>query len=165
MKFLTLFFLFSSSLLSEEAIAQVDCGETPALNQRIVELASDKINKKVGTGECWDLAQMVLDETGADWDGYEEFGELINYKSECIYAGDIIQFKNVKITWEDGKYTYEEEMKHHTAIVHEVKANGDIILIHQNTGQHGRKVGTTLFRINDMKKGKIMVYRPQESTE
>ena len=160
MRYLILFLLLPMS-----SIAQQDCDEAPALNQRIVELATDKINKKVGTGECWDLAQMVLDESGADWDGYEEFGELINHKSECIYAGDIIQFKNVKITWEEGKYTYEEEMKHHTAIVHEVKADGNIVLIHQNTGQHGRKVGTTLFRINDMKKGKIMVYRPKESTE
>lgn len=160
MRYLILFFLFPMA-----AIAQENCGETPAFNQNIVDLASAKINKKVGTGECWDLAKMVLDETGADWDGYENFGEVINHKSECIYAGDIIQFKNVKITWEDGKYTYEEEMKHHTAIVHEVKSDGNIVLIHQNTGQHGRKVGTTLFRINDMKKGKITVYRPQTSTE
>ncbi|MCR9174217.1 MAG: CHAP domain-containing protein [bacterium] len=145
--------------------AQTDCGDTPEFNQRIVDIASAEMNKKVGTGECWDLAQLVLDETGANWDGYEVFGTEINHKNECIYAGDIIQFKNVKITWEEGKYTYEEEMKHHTAIVHEVLEDGNIVLIHQNTGQHGRKVGTTLFRINDMKKGKITVYRPQESTE
>ncbi len=160
MRYLILFFLLPFAVSAQE-----DCGDTPALNKRIVELADAKMNKKVGTGECWDLAEMVLDQTGADWDGYEEFGKLINHKTDCIYAGDIIQFKNVKITWEDGVYTYEEEMKHHTAIVHEVLEDGNIILIHQNTGQHGRKVGTTLFRIKDMKKGKIMVYRPQASTE
>jgi hypothetical protein len=165
MRNLFLFFLCAVFSFSYSVRAQQDCGDTPALNQRIVDLASAELNKKVGTGECWDLAKMVLDETGAKWDGYEEYGELINYKSECIYAGDIIQFKNVKITWEEGKYTYEEEMKHHTAIVHEVKEDGNIVLIHQNTGEHGRKVGTTLFRINEMKRGKIMVYRPQASTE
>lgn len=140
--------------------AQNDCGDTPKINQEIVDLASTKLHKKVGTGECWDLAKMVLDETNADWDGYEEYGTLIDDENECIYAGDIIQFKNVKIEWKEGKYTYEEIMKHHTAIVYEVKDDGTIVLIHQNTGQHGRKVGTTIFRINDMKKGKIMVYRP-----
>ncbi|PWL27654.1 MAG: hypothetical protein DCO96_10130 [Fluviicola sp. XM-24bin1] len=160
MRYLILFFL-----LPFGASAQEGCDETPALNERIVELASAELNKKVGTGECWDLAQMVLDETGADWDGYEEYGTIINHKTDCVYPGDIIQFKNVKITWEDGKYTFEEEMKHHTAIVHEVLPDGNIILIHQNTGQHGRKVGTTLFRIEDMKKGKIMVYRPQGKTK
>jgi hypothetical protein len=145
--------------------AQQDCDETPFINQRIVELADAEINKKVGTGECWDLAKMVLDGTGAEWDGYEVYGELINHKSECIYAGDIIQFKNVKIEWKEGKYTYSETMKHHTAIVNEVKEDGTLVLIHQNTGQHGRKVGTTIFRINDMKKGRLMIYRPKAATD
>lgn len=157
-------FLFFLLVFPLTVQAQKDCGETPAFNERIVELASAEINKKVGTGECWDLAQMVLNETGAVWDGLYEYGTLIDHKSACIYAGDIIQFKNVKISWEDGKYTYVEEMKHHTAIVYEVKADGNVVLIHQNTGEHGRKVGTTLFRINEMKKGKIMVYRPQQAT-
>ncbi|GAB5416033.1 MAG: hypothetical protein Crog4KO_13830 [Crocinitomicaceae bacterium] len=159
MQYVLFFFLFPLSVF-----AQQDCGEAPALNQRIVEIADAEVNKKVGRGECWDLAQLVLDETGAVWDGFEEFGQLINHKTDCIYAGDIIQFKNVKIRWEEGSYTYEELMKHHTAIVHEVKDDGTLVLIHQNTGQHGRKVGTTIFRINDMKKGKIMVYRPQAAT-
>jgi hypothetical protein len=145
--------------------AQEDCGDTPAINQRIVELADAEMNKKVGTGECWDLAKMVLDATGAFWDGYEVYGTLIDHNEECIYPGDIIQFKNVKIEWEEGIYTYSEQMKHHTAIVHEVKEDGTIVLIHQNTGQHGRKVGTSEFRINDMKKGKLMVYRPQVALE
>lgn len=156
MRYLFILFLFPLA-----AQAQKDCGSTPALNQEIVDLANSKLNKKVGTGECWDLAQMVLDETNADWDGYEGFGKLIDHENECLYAGDIIQFKNVKIEWEEGKYTYEEIMKHHTALIHEVKDDGTIVLIHQNTGQHGRKVGTSIFRINNMKKGKIMVYRPQ----
>ncbi len=159
MRYLFFFFLFPLSVL-----AQQDCGEAPALNQRIIDIADAQVNKKVGRGECWDLAQLVLDETGAVWDGYEEYGRLIDHKEECIYAGDIIQFKNVKIRWEEGKYTYEELMKHHTAIVYEVKDDGTLVLIHQNTGQHGRKVGTTIFRINDMKKGKIKVYRPQAAT-
>ena len=157
-------YVFLLFLIPFGAWSQQDCGDTPALNKRIVEIADAKLNKKVGRGECWDLAQLVLDQTGAVWDGLEEYGKLINHKSQCIYAGDIIQFKNVKIEWEDGKYTYEELMKHHTAIVHEVKSDGTIILIHQNTGQHGRKVGTSEFRIDDMKKGKIMVYRPQAAT-
>ena len=160
MRYLFFFLMFPLGL-----VAQEDCGDAPTINQRIVELASAEMNKKVGTGECWDLAKMVLDETGADWDGYETFGKLIDHNTECVYPGDIIQFKNVKITWEDGKYTYEEEMKHHTAIVHEVLPDGNIILIHQNTGQYGKKVGTTLFRINEIKKGKIMIYRPQTAEQ
>lgn len=146
------------------SLAQKDCGETPELNKKIVALADAELNKKVGTGECWDLAQLVLDGSGAEWNGLDDFGKLIDHKKECIYAGDIIQFENVKIEWEDGKYTYVETMKHHTAVVHKAEEDGTIILIHQNTGQHGRKVGTTVFRINNMEKGKIYVYRPQPKT-
>jgi len=143
------------------AFAQRDCSNTPELNQKIVKLASEQESKKVGKGECWDLVQLVLDESNADWDGYEDFGDLINHKKDCIYPGDIIQFENVKIEWEDGKYTYVETMKHHFAVVHDVQEDGTIMLIHQNTGQHGRKVGKTIFRIANMEKGKIFVFRPK----
>jgi hypothetical protein len=142
--------------------AQQDCGEAPKLNQDIVALANSVIGKKVGTGECWDLAQWTLDQTGANWDGYENFGKRVDYRKNCLYPGDIIQFQNVKLKWEEGKYTYTETMKHHTALIYNIEEDGTIVLIHQNTGQHGRKVGTTVFRIQDMQKGKITVYRPQE---
>jgi hypothetical protein len=137
-----------------------DCDSVPELNAKIVKLAKQKLKKKVGSGECWDLAKYVLDETGAVWNHDYEYGTLINYKTECIQPGDIIQFKNIKIQWDEGNLTYTEEMEHHTAIVYKVVSKDEIVLIHQNTGQHGRKVGTTKFLISAIKKGKIMVYRP-----
>ena len=158
MKYLMIVFLLPLGVFAQ------NCDDVPALNQKIVDLADAKLKKKVGTGECWDLAQYVLDETGADWDNFETYGELIDYKLDCIYPGDIIQFKNIKIEWEEDDLTYIETMGHHTAIVHEVKDKSTIILIHQNTGQHGRKVGLTTFHVDAIKKGTIKVYRPQEGS-
>ena len=155
-------FLFLAPFL---AISQQNCEEVPVLNQKVVRLADAQMNKKVGSGECWDLAKLVLDESGAEWDGFEQFGRAINHNNDCIFPGDVVQFKNVKLEWVEGKYTYYETMKHHTAIVYEVKQNGTLVLIHQNTGQHGRIVGTSSFRLEDRKKGKITVYRPQAATD
>lgn len=155
---LLLFFL----LLTTSSFSQ-DCDSIPELNKKIVKLAKGKMRKKVDRGECWDLAKYVLDETGADWDKFEVYGDLINRKKECILPGDIIQFEGIKLKWEEGNSTYTEEMKHHTAIVYKVKSKNEIILIHQNTAAHGRKVGTTTFRLNAIKKGKLFIYRPVKS--
>ena len=157
MRILFLFLLIPSLSFSQ------DCDSVPELNQQIVALADKKLRKKVDRGECWDLAKYVLDETNAEWDDYEVYGKLINRKKECIIPGDIIQFENIKLQWEEGGAKYYETMKHHTAIVYEVVSQDELILIHQNTGQHGKKVGTTTFRLYAIKKGKLLIYRPVAS--
>lgn len=154
-----IFFLFL--LFSYQAFSQ-DCDSVPELNQKIVKLADAKMKKKIDRGECWDLAKYVLDETSSKWDGFEEYGQLIDRKNECILPGDIIQFENIKLQWEEGGAKFSEEMKHHTAIVYEVISKDELILIHQNTGQHGKKVGITTFRLYAIKKGKLLIYRPVE---
>lgn len=139
-----------------------ECDDVPVLNQQIVRLADKKIKRKVGRGECWNLAQYVLNETGATWDGFEVYGRLINRDEECVYPGDIIQFENIKLEWEDDDFTYSESMKHHTAIVYDVISKNEIILIHQNTGEHGRRVGTSSMRFDAIRKGKLFIYRPEK---
>lgn len=154
--------LFILFLIPFTLTAQKNCGDTPELNRKIVKLANTKLKKKVGTGECWDLIQFVLDDTDAEWDKYEVYGKVINHEKKCIYAGDIIQFEGVELEWTEGNMTYTETMGHHVAIVDEVLDDNTLVLIHQNTGQHGRKVGKTTFRLDAMTQGEIVVYRPQE---
>lgn len=154
--------LFLFLLISPISFSQ-DCDSIPELNQQIVKLAEAKMKKKVDRGECWDLAKYVLDETNAEWDGWEVYGKLINRKKDCILPGDIIQFENIKLQWEEGAAKYSETMKHHTAIVYEVISQDEVILIHQNTGQHGKIVGKTTFRLYAIKKGRLFIYRPVKS--
>ncbi|MFZ1333710.1 MAG: hypothetical protein WAR83_16070, partial [Flavobacteriales bacterium] len=40
----------------------------PELNQHIVAYALGQEGKKVGRGECWDLAAEALNSGGATWD-------------------------------------------------------------------------------------------------
>jgi len=137
-----------------------DCDDIPELNRQIVQIAHKYKSKKVGRGECWDLAQLVLNETGAEWDGYEVYGRKINRKKECVYPGDIIQFEKVKLKYTEGNLTYTESMYHHTAIVKEVLSNNEVVLLHQNTAATGRKVGESNLRFDTITKGELFIYRP-----
>jgi len=156
-----LFFLsivFLPSLLS----LTTDCNETLQLNQQIIEFVNSNMNKKVGKGECWDLANEALTLLQAKWDGNLKFGRKLDYKKECIYPGDIIQFEKVKVKYTENKITYQEAMPHHTAIIYEVKGTGDFVLAHQNTAYTGRKVGTSSLNLLNVTGGKINIYRPEK---
>lgn len=137
-----------------------DCSDIPHLNAQIVSLTKGKLKKKVDRGECWDLAKYVLDEVGASWDGFEKYGRLINKDKECVFPGDIIQFERIKIEWSEDNMRFKESMFHHTAIVTKVIDKNELIIAHQNTAEHGRKVGESTFRFDTVKSGKLMIYRP-----
>ena len=150
--------LFFSCLFISVAVA-AQCDSVSPLNLKIVELSKAKMGKKVLRGECWDLAKYVLDETNSKWDGSYVFGEELK-KSACLMPGDIIQFKNVRIQYQEGRTKYTELMTHHTAIIFEVNSSDEVVLIHQNTGQTGRKVGTSKMRFSTIVKGSYKIYRP-----
>lgn len=136
------------------------CDNTPALNKSIVKFVKKKIGKKVGRGECWDLAAEVLNKVEATWDGLYKYGKQVYVKKECIYPGDIIQFEKVVIKYVENGVPYKEKMPHHTAVVYEVKAKGDFVLAHQNTGAFGKKVGLSSLNVDNIIRGKYMIYRP-----
>lgn len=132
----------------------------PELNKQVVEIVKTTIGKKVDRGECWDLANKVLTELKADWDLKYKYGNLVNYKKEIVYPGDIIQFEGVKVKYKKGNATYTESMEHHTAVVYRVISPGVFELAHQNTGFSGRKVGLSTLDISTIMKGKMSIYRP-----
>ncbi len=137
-----------------------DCDSVPLLNQQVVEYTKQSIGKKIGRGECWDLAAGALNSIGAKWDGNYVYGKKLDVKTDCIYPGDIIQFERVKLKYEKDGLNYVEEMSHHTAVVYEVKAKGSFVLAHQNTRFSGRKVGLSPINLEDITKGKFKIYRP-----
>lgn len=132
----------------------------PELNKQVIEIVKTTIGKKVDRGECWDLANKVLTELKADWDLKNKYGNLVNYKKETVYPGDIIQFEGVKVKYKKGNATYTETMEHHTAVVYRVISPGVFELAHQNTGFSGRKVGLSNLDISTIIKGKMSIYRP-----
>ncbi len=133
----------------------------PPLNRKVVEYVESVIGEQVDRGECWDLAYQALTRIDAKWDGKYKYGREVNPKRREIYPGDIIQFKNVKVRYQEGNTIYTETMEHHTAIVFRVIEDGVFELAHQNTGFSGRTVGLSKLDLNTVVSGRMWFYRPE----
>ncbi len=138
------------------------CNNIPPLNKEVHKFVKESLNKKVGRGECWDLAAQALNSAGADWDGQFNFGKPVDPATECIYPGDVIQYKNVRVQYREGNTFYEEEMDQHTSVVFEVKTKGSFVVAEQNTTKHGRRAGLSDFNLDNIKKGKVQFFRPRK---
>jgi hypothetical protein len=145
------------SLLS--AVAQDN--KLPELNKKIIKYVKSVIGTQVDRGECWDLANQALTRNHAKWDGEYQYGKPIDPKKDDVLPGDLIQFKNVKVTYKVGNTIYKEIMAHHTAIVYKVLGPGKFEIAHQNNGFSGRKVGISSLDISTVTKGKMYFYRPE----
>ncbi len=120
------------------------------------------IGKTVGSGECWDLAQEALDAGGADWNRPFQFGLLLDPVKDEIRAGDIIQFKAVRIEKRlenGGKLFNTIGAPDHTAVIIGVEGEKKYRLAHQNSDGK-RYVITSEVDLNYMTSGKFWIYRP-----
>lgn len=140
--------------------AALVCDSVPPLNRQVVAFAKSKLGQKVGAGECWDLAAQALEGIGAKWNGAYVFGQAVNYRTACVYPGDIVQFEGVVLAYDQDGMRVEEQMSHHTAIVVEVKGPGDYVIADQNSGAAGKKVALAPLRLATVRKGQLTIYRP-----
>ena len=141
-------------------------GKGPELNFRIIEYVNTVIGQRVDSGECWDLAAAALKYAGARHDLSSPatvyvFGRLYQPELEEVMPGDIIQFQNVEVEWQEGNNIITERYGHHTAIVYAVHDNGILDLAHQNTAETGKKVGVSRLNLNAVVRGKLLFYRPE----
>ena len=134
----------------------------PELNQKIISFVDSKIKKKVGRGECWDLAAEALNAAGARWNGKLKFGRLLDLKTESVLPGDIIQFEGVKIGFKKNGTRYKEILNHHTGIIYSVQNNRQFEMANQNTAQYGRKVGLSFIDLDQVTSGRYFIYRPEK---
>jgi len=148
----------SEQILSERR----DCNNVPGLNKQVVEFVRTKINKKVGRGECWDLASEALNAAGANWDHQYGFGKEVQPSRDCVFPGDVMQFEDVTVKYHKDGYTYEEIMKRHTSVIYEVKNESSFIIAEQNTSLGGKKVSLNPLDLTNVVKGKVRIYRPSK---
>lgn len=134
--------------------------ELPAVNAKVIEYVNSVMGKQVGRGECWDLAAEALDYAEAKWDAPYGFGKKYNYKTVQIVPGDIIQLSNVTMEKKTEKELMRWKMLKHTAVVYEVKPQGEIVVAEQNV-DGVRKVMTNTWSLSHVKTGTMDFYRPQ----
>ena len=155
--------VYSCKIPTNKVSGKIDkhtCDTVPVLNKGIIDFVKKHLKKKVGRGECWDLAAEPLNELGANWDKNYVYGLKVNYQTECIYPGDIIQFEGVLVKTQKGNMTITSILDHHTAIIYEVNGTGKFVIAHQNTSDFGRKVGLSELDLDNIQKGSFTIYRP-----
>ncbi|MFL5764837.1 MAG: CHAP domain-containing protein [Bacteroidia bacterium] len=147
MRYLLVVLIFSVSFAAK--------AQTKTVQQKIVAFCDASKDKKVGKGECWDLAKEALDTAGAKWEAPFGFGTELKKKNK-VQPGDIIQFENVRIEYPDGSW---KELPHHTAIVYKIISPGKFTVAEQNVNGK-RYVVFSELDLNYIKKGKYTIYRP-----
>lgn len=148
------------SVLIVASFIGTQSGVTTTPGEAIAAFAEASMNKKIGRGECWDLAQFALNKAGATWDGSYGFGTPLDWRTEPILRGDIVQFDNVLIERRTERSIEQATMGPHTAIVVEVLGPGRYTIAHQNFGPAGRKVSRYELVMADVKNGTITFFRP-----
>ncbi len=129
----------------------------PEINKKIIAFCDNQMGKKVGKGECWDLAASALNEASAKWESPYGFGKEINDKKEIVFPGDIIQFEGVKLVYPDKSW---KSFPKHTAIIYKVQSKGEYTIAEQNSNGK-RFVILSDVNLNNLNKGKYQIYRPQ----
>jgi len=132
------------------------------LNTKVLEFVDKVMGSTVGSGECWDLAQEALDTNLADWTRPLNFGLPLNPENSVIKAGDIIQFRSLKITehLSDNSTRFESlGSPDHTAVIYKVLGKKNYTLAHQNVGGK-RSVVKSNINLANATGGQYWIYRP-----
>jgi hypothetical protein len=132
------------------------------LNGKVLAFVNEVLGTSVGRGECWDLAQEALDMNLADWTRPTTFGLPLNPETDEIKAGDIIQFRTLKITEHlpDGGTRWETlGAPDHTAVIYKVLGKKRYTLAHQNVGGK-RSVMKGNINLAKVTGGQYWIYRP-----
>ena len=130
--------------------------DTSTVNKKIVYFCEKRVGKKVGNGECWDLAKYALNTAGATWTPPYGFGKELS-PSESVLPGDVIQFEKVKIVYADKSW---KELPHHTAIIYKVISPGKYVIAEQNSNNK-KFIVLNEIDLSFVKRGKFSIYRPQ----
>jgi hypothetical protein len=162
--------------LTEVGVIAKEDAAAAELAKKMVQFCKDNFGKTVGDGECGTLAVKAVDAAGAkpffeykENPGLQDFvwGELVfvleikdgKRKREPADGkakpGDVIQYRDATFRSGGGIYVFS----HHTAVVADVKATGELVVYEQNM-QGKREVTKGTLRPGDLAGGWIRVYRP-----
>jgi hypothetical protein len=132
----------------------------PPLNEKVLQFAKDHLGQQVGDGECGTLVVQALAAASARLPTREEtlarvFGRRLK-DDEVPLPGDIVEFKDVRFEAKDRPGGFEALF--HTTVLQEVK-DGKFVVLQQN-GPGGRTVHALDLSTYELKKGKLIVFRP-----
>jgi hypothetical protein len=133
---------------------------TSTPNQKVHHWVRGRLGQKVGKGECWDLAELALQQAGAQGSAEQgPMGDDADYvwgdrvELTEVRPGDILQFRDYTVTtrtethveFDDGSSSEswkEQKAKrgHHTAVVDHVVDSQTLRVVEQHVKPLGEKV-------------------------
>ncbi len=140
-----------------------------SMSEQIASYARRHRGQRVGDGECFTLTDRALRAAGAR--SAADYGSVapdVDYiwgtsvDLGALQPGDVIQFRDYRYDREvetrraDGSVTTEtdfQERPHHTAIVEQVGASGEISVLEQNSPVGSGVTRTQLFFSNGQQRG------------
>jgi hypothetical protein len=137
-----------------QATPRTPQGPISELQREVVNFAADNIGKKIGRGECWDLADQALRAAGAEPPRGYTFGTPVPLNE--IQPGDILQFTTARFD-EPGYWTIMG-VPNHTAVVHAVGDTRAFILQQNFDGK--RYVTTFDLNLDNLTSGTLEAFRP-----
>lgn len=126
----------------------------PELNHKVVEFCRQNFDKKVGSGDCAQLATLSLAAAGAKRLGIYTWGRELDER-EPLLPGDCLQLELVEMKAPG----FSRGFHHHTAVVEEVRPN-EIVVFHQNVRPKGEIVQRDTWPKAAFKGGSAIAYRP-----
>lgn len=126
----------------------------PELNRKVVEFCRQNFDKKVGSGDCAQLATLSLAAAGAKRQGIYTWGRELDER-EPLLPGDCLQLELVEMK----APKFSRGFHHHTAVVEEVRPN-EIVVFHQNVRPKGEIVQRDTWPKAAFKGGNAIAYRP-----
>jgi hypothetical protein len=162
-----------------------DAKKKPAtVGDKVAAFAAEQKGKKVGSGQCADLATAALKAAGAKGRGEDSpnkddytWGELV-YTQEAtpagpkvtgkraeIKPGDVIQFRDTKWVTRSGNVIKARFAPHHTAVVGKVQNKGALLEVYEQNNNGRLVVEKGTLQLSALAEGWIRVYRPQPMEE
>lgn len=158
----------------------------PELNARMLAFCEDNQGSKVGNGQCTDFVLVAFQNIGAKlprefptpkpplMEGDYVWGTLIDPKTDPVFSGDILQFRNVVISIRSeirlpestSNSTETWNFPHHTAVIGKVKDNQSYEIFHQNVGKvtdpqtQKQLVQRANLDLRSVTQGDVRLYRP-----
>lgn len=149
----------------------------------LVRFCRSYLGRKLGNGQCSELAVLGLPAVGAQLDFNNRWGAYVcdyiasggrryiqvggagqirgNANKANIKPGDIIQYENVKFEqhWSDGRTTFQE-YPHHTSIVEQVSRDGNTIKVLEQNVNNTQFVVETQLDLPSQTQGSMRITRP-----
>jgi hypothetical protein len=158
-----------------------------SIGQKVLVWAQGQMGKQVGAGECWDLGEQALQNSGAmTSNDLGPVGDDIDYiwgdtvDIAKVQSGDILQIRDhTQTITTDEEYTFKDGTEgsesnddtlsrpHHTSIINgKIDADGAVKTVEQNVDPGGKVVQNKKLYTRDVpaKVTKVMMKKHNDTT-